>query len=237
MCPAKIKLFSIFIMFILSGCVSIDHSGFGGRGHRAQAVGSIAVVGFIPGIVAGDPSGTLRSPLTGFIFDAEPVPLTVADRMSDMLFERMMNIEGISLFSPGQTTGVMAGLIKTEDGLAIPQRQLYQEVGKRLNADAVLVGQIYRWREREGKEYGVNRAASVAFDLQLISSADGQSIWRDKFDKTQKSLSEDLFDLETFIKARGKWMTADKLANMGLDGFFNNLKEELSPREEPEPSL
>jgi hypothetical protein len=56
----------------------------------------------------------------------------------------------------------------------------------------------------------------VAFDLYLISVGDGAILWKARFDKTQISLSENLFDIQTFLKAKGRWMTAGELASLGL---------------------
>ncbi|MCD6307115.1 MAG: hypothetical protein J7M32_12625, partial [Deltaproteobacteria bacterium] len=41
-------------------------------------------------------------------------------------------------------------------------------------------------------------------------------IWRGNYDKTQRSLSENLFDLNTYIKSGGRWLTARDLAVLGL---------------------
>ena len=94
--------------------------------------------------------------------------------------------------------------------------EILQEVGKAFEADAILAGYIYRWREREGTDYAVDRPASVAFDLQLIRPTDGAVLWKMKFDKAQQSLSENILDLKTFLDGRGRWMTVEKLAMLGL---------------------
>ena len=100
-----------------------------------------------------------------------------------------------------------------------------REVGAHLGADAVIAGHIYRWREREGTEYAVNRAASVAFDLNLIKSGDGALLWKAKYDKTQKSLFENALDISTFVQSRGRWIKVEKLARMGLDKLFAAMPE------------
>ena len=91
------------------------------------------------------------------------------------------------------------------------------------DSDAVLVGYIYRWREREGTDYGVTRAASVSLDLHLIRPSNGAILWKGKFDKTQQSLSENLFDLGTFTESGGKWLTVDKLAAIGFDKMLKDM--------------
>jgi hypothetical protein len=44
-----------------------------------------------------------------------------------------------------------------------------------------------------------------------------------KFDKTQISLSENLLDIQTFLKARGRWVTAGELAEMGLTELIESF--------------
>ncbi|MCP4669484.1 MAG: hypothetical protein GY849_24385, partial [Deltaproteobacteria bacterium] len=45
----------------------------------------------------------------------------------------------------------------------------------------------------------------------------------DKFDKTQRSLSENLFDAKTFVQGKGRWMTAGELAVLGLRNVLANM--------------
>lgn len=90
------------------------------------------------------------------------------------------------------------------------------EIGQSVGADAVFLGHIYRFRQRVGTNYGVDSPASVAFDLHLISVSDRRIIWTGHMDETQRPLSEDLFEIGTFIKRGGKWVVAEDLAKPGL---------------------
>jgi hypothetical protein len=101
--------------------------------------------------------------------------------------------------------------------------RILQKVGKAFGCDAVLAGHIYRWQEREGTAIGVNRPASVAFDLHLVRPNDGAIIWRTRFDKTQRSLSENLLDAETFFQSGGRWLTAENLAILGLNKVLKGM--------------
>jgi hypothetical protein len=57
----------------------------------------------------------------------------------------------------------------------------------------------------------------------MSAGGEGVILWKARFDKTQISLSENLFDLQTFLKAKGRWMTADELAEMGLADFVETF--------------
>ena len=74
-----------------------------------------------------------------------------------------------------------------------------------------------------GAGYGVEKPASVAFDLSLVKPSNGAILWRGNYDKTQRSLFENLFDMNTFIKSGGQWLTARELASIGLERLLAEL--------------
>jgi hypothetical protein len=164
----------------------------------------------------GEEPHAVRDPSSGTFIISAPVSRAVVLKMTDVLFQRMVADKRYELVSPGQAKGVFSNIVRSDKDVGMSYVRVLQEVGKAFKADAALGGTIYRWREREGSAAGVNRPASVAFDLQLVRPADGAILWRDKFDKTQQSLSENLLDAKTFVQGRGRWMTAGELAAIGL---------------------
>lgn len=102
-----------------------------------------------------------------------------------------------------------------------------RKVGKELGADSVAVGYVCRFVERVGYGYSSEKPASVAFEIHLIKTADGSVIWRGFFDKTQKSLLENLFEISSFFRGGAKWVTARELTELGMDDVletFPNLE-------------
>lgn len=97
------------------------------------------------------------------------------------------------------------------------------ESGRLLGSDAVMIGHLYRFRERIGTTYSVVSPASVAFDLHLIGVSSGRVLWSGHVDETQRSLSENLFEIGAFIKRKGEWVAADDLATSGLDDLLIKL--------------
>jgi len=93
--------------------------------------------------------------------------------------------------------------------------------GKQAGVDAVLIGCIFRFQERDGSDYAAKSAASVAFDLHAVRVNDGRIFWTGKWDETQLALSEDLFTLKQFIQRKGRWISARELA---LEGLTQMLK-------------
>jgi len=183
----------------------------------------IAVVGFSAALGEKDTPQVVRDPLSGAVFWAEPVPPAAVQEMTKELFDRLKAQGDRDLVSPGQTAGAYASIDSGDMKLALPEVKMLQEIGKALGADLVLTGFVYQWRERQGSAYAVTRAASVTFDLHLVRSADGKVIWNGKFDKTQRPLSENILDLKTFLGGKGRWMTAKKLASLGLDRLLAEM--------------
>jgi hypothetical protein len=175
---------------------------------------TIVVIGFRPGLPPAQPPGLARSPISGAVFSAEPVSEEIASALSHSLFEMLTKRDNQEWVSPREAASAFSRLASSNPTLT--DREIYLRIGKAFSAEGVLGGHVYRWREREGTELAVNRPASVAFDLYLMSTGDGMILWKARFDKTQASLSENLLDIQTFLKAKGQWMTAEELAQMGL---------------------
>jgi hypothetical protein len=186
-------------------------------------VNKVVVAGFRTPLSRGDEADVIRDPVSGIVFMAEPVPNPVVQKMSRVLYEKVSTEKGFDTVSPTQAKWAFSSVVRTEKNLGASTIEILQEVGNRFGADGVLAGNIYRWREREGADFAARQPASVAFDLFLIDVAEGKVLWKGKFDKTQRSLSENVLDLGMFRKSRGRWITAEKLGMLGLRGLLTEM--------------
>jgi hypothetical protein len=218
---------NLILIMLLAGCASMGATVLDDRWSPMK---SIVVVGFIPVLSPGDDSAVVRGPLLGAVYNAQPVSQETSDKMTEVLFSAVES-KGYELISPGQAKGVLASLLSTNS--SAEGGQLYQQVGKALSADGVLIGYLYRWEERQGADFAVNAPASVAFDLFLLKSEDGVVAWRGKFDKTQQSFFENVLDLDTFVKSKARWMRAEALAEMGLKELMDKFPHGSS---QPQPA-
>jgi len=184
---------------------------------------NIVVVGFKPALSEKERPSLFRCPLCGATFMAEPVSDDAAETMTTDLFNCLNKNQKYILIPPEQAKGVYSMILF--QSITIGIKDMLQKTGKSFSSDAVLFGYIYRWTERVGTEYSVEIPASVAFDLHLVSTDTNSILWKDSFKKTQLSLSENLFDLSTFIKSRGKWLTAKELAHIGLESMIKRLED------------
>jgi len=93
------------------------------------------------------------------------------------------------------------------------------------NVDAVLMGYLFRFRERVGKSYAIESPASVAFSLFLIDMDDGQIVWHSRYEETQEALFSNLLTLGKFIKRKARWVTARELASEALEDMLSTLEK------------
>lgn len=187
------------------------------------AIKKLVVFGFSAALAPGSTPNVLRDPLSGSLFSAEPVPAEAVAFMNENLFAKILALDGYELVSPRQAEGVYQKLIDSGSLTGKGRLDMLREIGLAFGADAVLAGYLYRWQNREGTDFAANRPASVAFSFNLISPSSGEQIWRSKFDKAQQSLTENIFDFKTFMKGKGRWMTAEQLADLGLEGLVSTM--------------
>lgn len=164
-----------------------------------------------------------RDSMTGGVFLAEPVPEATAYSLTRMLFERLLAKGKYELLTPGQARGALSEVIRSDPNVELGSQQVLSRVGISLGADVILAGNIYRYKERVGTDYAAEQPASVAFGLCMIRAADGAVLWRRSFDKTQKSLAENVFEWDIFYRSRGRWLTAEQMAAMGLTQILGQL--------------
>lgn len=207
---------TLFFLCMLGSCQTDSRPIPSAQAPSVPGRGVMVVMGFQAAIPRQQGPELVRNPITGASFMSWPVPETVVEWLTNQLFDMVATKKGGQFIPPGQARGVRETITGSDTGSSMRSVDIIKHVGKAFEADAVLVGQVYRWQERVGTDYGIVKPASVAFDLSLVRSGDGAVIWRGNYDKTQRSLFENLFDLNTYIKSGGRWLTARDLAVLGL---------------------
>lgn len=157
----------------------------------------------------------VRTPLTGKVFVTGQPAGALAAHMTDIMESTLRARGGFRLISPGTIEGA-AGRLIAGDAPSLPERRLLIGAGAAVNADAVLVGHLYRYRPRQGGRLAVERPASLAYGLYLMALPEGRIVWSRVFDETQRALNENLLALGTFLKRRGSWITAEEMAEESL---------------------
>lgn len=156
-----------------------------------------------------------RCPICGAVFSVEPM---TAGSASVVEAEFVRRLEKSGRFDLVPSDRVQA-VYQRAEAASFKQtpRQILKAVGEDLSADGIVAGYVYRFRERQGYPYAAERPASVAFEMHLIRSPDGVSVWRGIFDHTQTSLMENVLRVAAFYRGRGRWLTAEELTGEGMD--------------------
>ncbi|MBA4395186.1 MAG: hypothetical protein C0407_16675, partial [Desulfobacca sp.] len=158
----------------------------------------------------------------GNILSAGPIEGDPSALLTRLLWENFQDKgKDFDLFSPGQVEGVFN--VYLAKGIQKDLKLLMQGMGNQMNADYMLWGSVFHYQERKGTSFGVQQPASVAIDLHLLKVKDGQMVWRAQWDKTQKSLSENLLEMDSFIKRKMRWVTVEELSRQGLEEMLKDF--------------
>ncbi len=161
----------------------------------------------------------LRCPICGRIFQSGDVASSAGGKLTDYITgwlrshrvgEVLREQETIETVLPVEFCG-----LQNDSGIGP-----LVEIGRMRNVDGILVGYVFRYEDRRGDAYSVKEPASIAFDLHLIDVRKGEMIWQEAYEETQKALSENLFNIDSFINRKGRWVSADEMAVEGLEGIL-----------------
>ena len=167
----------------------------------------------------------VRCHLCGQIMTTGEVPDSAGSFLTSELVSLMEKKQAYAIHSSDGSQDLLSGMMSGHDNAANPFLNLYVNAGKRAEADAVLVGHIFRFKERNGNRASVESPASVSFDLHLIRVDSGRIVWTGNFDQTQRPLSENLLELGSFIKRGASWVTAEELAIGGLEDILRRFPQ------------
>jgi len=102
------------------------------------------------------------------------------------------------------------------------------KLGHALSVDGVLYGMLERYREREGLDYAAASPASVAFALKFVDMNTKEIVWNAKFVKSQKALSQNVFEVANFVQHEGRWVRAHEIAQDGVAKAIADLHGNLT---------
>lgn len=83
---------------------------------------------------------------------------------------------------------------------------------------------VYRFEERKGGNFAVDRPAGVGFHMHLMESGTVRRVF--VFDESQEALSNNLFNIGKFFRRGAKWLTVEELSRDGINQGLNDLVEE-----------
>jgi hypothetical protein len=93
-------------------------------------------------------------------------------------------------------------------------------------ADAILLGEVHRYRERRGSSYGSERPASVEFEVTLYTAPAATKVWVARFNQTQAPLTSNLFDAIRYPSMGMRFLTVAELSQWGARKVADELPVE-----------
>ena len=181
----------------------------------------VAVISFQPLIPREGQGNTVICPICGIGYSSGKILKGSEKIVEENFVDKLHELKEVELISPDKVQSVYKRI--ASESLKEPLLNILKKVGRELGADVLAVGYVYRYTERVGYEYSSEHPASVSFEIHLIKTIDGSVAWRGFFDKTQKSLMEDVFQISSFVKGGGKWMTARQLTEQGMNKIFETF--------------
>jgi len=213
--------FLLAVCCVLIGCSARDNARPVLNPRSDSRPVRIAVVPF-QRIIPDESARTIRCPLTGIIFRSCP-----SERNSERLLEKAFYAKFVkyerNMIPPDKVEGVFRRIsavsFKSAPG------EVLRKVGRELEADYLIAGYLFCFRERKGYSYSVEKPAMVSFGIYLMRAGDGTIVWKGIFDKAQKSLFEDVFQLSSFIREKGRWVQAEELMQEGMEEVIETFPE------------
>lgn len=145
------------------------------------------------------------------------VPAHAAEKVTQLFWTRLKDRQDIAVLPPYESA--KAAIPQTaESEKATPETEA-ASVAKRVKADAALIGQILVYQERSGGRLGANPPATVGFEVKVVA-ADGQVLWVGNYYERQKPMIQ---DFTGFIQHGGVFVTADELAQYGVDEILKTF--------------
>jgi len=197
---------------------------------RAQGKPILAIFPFVVERVE-DPARGAICPICQGIHRSSEVPSGVPDSETEALYAKVEALGAFNIFPLEKIKEALSKGDQDRSGANLVPSLI--KLGKELDASFIMVGFLFRFEERVGSALGVEKPASVAFDLHLYRLRDGKKVWDGEFDETQKPLFDDLLRTGSFLRRKAKWLTAADLAEVGMEETLKKLPAAKDLEEKP----
>lgn len=141
-------------------------------------------------------------------------PPRVAAQLVSRYVTEALAARGVEVVAPEDVAATLAE--------ADPSRRVGEVLREERGADAVVIGDLTRWEEREGEALGTMSAAAVGFNVTL-QGADGRTLWSAEFDERQQPLSDNVLRAGKYPGGGSRWLTAEELARWGAGEIVGAL--------------
>ncbi len=188
------------------------------------AVAQIALMPFLMGRLES-PNAPIAKPLSQslsqLVLDSRELP-----EDADQVMTRIVNAElkgriEERLVAPDRVAEAYRTLV-ADPALDSPRKRAVR-LGEVLDAQVVMVGTVWQYREKGALVDMPESAASVGFALYLIDVKTGVRFWRGAFDETQQALTDDVVDGFKQLGMGLRWLSAEALARYGVKSVLRKV--------------
>ncbi len=191
-------------------------------------VKKIAVVPFFKGKYGSDLTETLRCPMCDLTMDLRSLSLGATRILTSYVHGELERRYGVKVVALGDTLRGYDEIPKDEGKDTL--LDMAQKLGRRLEANVVVLGTVWRYRDKFRSDTGRTGPAAVAFAVYLVDVEQGRLRWHESFSQTQESLFKNLLAAKSFFDQGAKWLTADELAFYGVREVFRSYDRVVQER-------
>jgi hypothetical protein len=125
-----------------------------------------------------------------------------------------LNDAGLRVIAPDEAMPFFSAEPHASD--AARAQRIAFAADREFSCNVIALGRLDRFRNRSGEAMGSTHPASVAFDVQFFGAPGGQTLWRGRFDETQKALTENFLRARRYPGGGTRWLSANEFARWGL---------------------
>jgi nucleotide-binding universal stress UspA family protein len=192
---------------------------------RPCPVRLLALAPFLTPFTSPD-QGQALCPISAEAYPYAEVGPQAAEALTNLLPAAVERAFTCALVTPDRVAGALP-IQPSRPGE--PVRQALAQAARKVGAEVVVAGTIFRFRERVGTAAGIQTPASVYLALYALEAKEGKIIWSGVFEETQRSLAENLFNVGDFLQRGGRWLTAAELGQSGLAKLLARMR--LTPED------
>ncbi len=170
---------------------------------------------------------TLSCPINEICVDDPTIQPGAGGMMQRLVYSILKGRYDEHVVPIGQVQDAYTGI--RLDGAKDSPRTLARRMGESLSADLMVVGTVWRYRDRGAVDGFPDRPASVAFALYLVEAESGRRLWRGVFDLAQEFALGDMARFTDRIRMGLKWLSADELARHGVKEVFRPFPSNIKP--------
>jgi hypothetical protein len=145
---------------------------------------------------------------------------TAAELVGRFLTEEFAK-QGIAVVHPGDVALAFMGA-----GQVTPRmdsRAAAEVAAREFGASSVLLGEVWRYRDRSGGGMGGALPSSVGFSVALYSAPGGVKLWTARFDETQESMMANPLKARRYPGGGTRWLTAAEFTRWGASEMAKAL--------------